>query len=104
MNRRSALDAAEDYQTKATLGITGWYYLSVQSDGSVRHLDVGSSYPGGGENTPSLLARNCEVINKLNTVETTPYDLQFRRSQVCYTWSNMTVSAVGKMDIEVNQA
>jgi hypothetical protein len=31
--------------------------------------DVGSSYPGGGENTPSLLARNREVINKLNTVE-----------------------------------
>ena len=37
---------AEDHQTKATPGITGWYCPSVHSDGSVRHLDVGSAYPG----------------------------------------------------------
>jgi len=59
----------EDYRTKATLGITGWYCLSVHSDGSVRHLDVGSSYPGAGENEPSLPAGNSRVINKLKTVE-----------------------------------
>ena len=49
MNRRSVLEAAGDYRIKATLGITGWLCLSVHSDGTVRHLDVGSSYPGGGE-------------------------------------------------------
>ncbi len=69
MNRRYALEAAGDYRTKATLGITGWLRLSVHSDGAVRHLDVGSTYPGGGENIPSLLKRNLEVINKLKTVE-----------------------------------
>lgn len=31
---------------KATPGITGWSFLRVQIDGMVRHLDVGSSYPG----------------------------------------------------------
>ena len=57
VNRRFALDAAGDYRIKATLGITGWYCLSVQSDGSVRHLDVGSSYPGGGEAPKGLAVR-----------------------------------------------
>ena len=57
MNRRYALDAAGDYLTKATLGITGWYCLSVHSDGSVRHLDVGSRYPGGGEASKGLAVR-----------------------------------------------
>ena len=55
MNRRSALEAAGDYRIKATLGITGWLHLSVHSDGAVRHLDVGSSYPGG-EDAPKGLA------------------------------------------------
>ena len=58
VNRPWALDAAEDYRTKATLGITGWYCLSVQSDGSVRHLDVGSSYPGGGEAPKGMAVRH----------------------------------------------
>ena len=49
VNRPYALEAVEDYRTKVTLGITGWYCPSVHSDGSVRHLDVGSSYPGAGE-------------------------------------------------------
>ena len=57
MNRRSALDAAGDYLTKATLGITGWLRLSVHSDGTVRHLDVGSTYPGGGEASKGLAVR-----------------------------------------------
>jgi hypothetical protein len=34
-----------------------------------RRYDVGSTYPGAGENIPSLLERNLEVINKLNTVK-----------------------------------
>ena len=57
VNRRYVLDAAEDYQTKATLGITGWLRLSVHSDGAVRHLDVGSTYPGGGEASKGLAVR-----------------------------------------------
>ena len=57
MNRGLALDAAKDYLTKATLGITGWLCLSVHSDGTVRHLDVGSTYPGGGEAAKGLAVR-----------------------------------------------
>ena len=48
VNRPYALDAVEDYLTKATLGITGWLYLRVHIDDTVRHLDVGSTYPGAG--------------------------------------------------------
>jgi len=33
---------------KGTLGITGWYFPRVHIDGSVWHLDVGSSHPGAG--------------------------------------------------------
>ena len=58
MNRPFALEAVEDYQTKVTLGITGWYCPSVHSDGSVRHLDVGSSYPGGGEAPKGMAVRH----------------------------------------------
>jgi hypothetical protein len=57
VNRPFALDAAEDYRTKVTLGITGWYCLRVQIDGSVRHLDVGSSHPGAGEGPKGLAVR-----------------------------------------------
>ena len=57
MNRSYALDAAKDYRTKATPGITGWFHLSVQSDGGVRHLDVGSTYPGAGEGPKGLAVR-----------------------------------------------
>ena len=49
--------SGEAHQLKATPGITGWYYPSVHSDGSVRHLDVGSPYPGGGEATKGLAVR-----------------------------------------------
>ena len=48
---------ANNQETKATPGITGWYCPSVLSDGSVRHLDVGSAYPGGGEATKGLAVR-----------------------------------------------
>ncbi len=58
VNRRSALDAAGDYRIKATLGITGWLRLSVHSDGAVRHLDVGSTYPGGGEASKGMAVRH----------------------------------------------
>ena len=57
MNRPFALDAAEDYRTKATLGITGWLCLRVHIDGTVRHLDVGSTYPGAGEGPKGLAVR-----------------------------------------------
>ena len=33
-------------QIKGTPGITGLYFLRVPIDGSVWHLDVGSSHPG----------------------------------------------------------
>ena len=49
MIRPWVLDAAEAQRIKATPGITGWYRPSVHSDGGVRHLDVGSPYPGGEE-------------------------------------------------------
>ena len=58
MNRWPALDAAKDYRIKVTLGITGWYCLRVQIDGNVRHLDVGSSYPGGGEAPKGMAVRH----------------------------------------------
>ena len=58
MNRLFALDAAEDYRTKVTLGITGWYCLRVQIDGNVRHLDVGSSHPGAGEGPKGMAVRH----------------------------------------------
>jgi hypothetical protein len=57
VNRPFALDAGEDYRIKATLGITGWLRLRVHIDGAVRHLDVGSTYPGGGEATKGLAVR-----------------------------------------------
>ena len=57
VNRRSVLDAAGDYRTKATLGITGWLCLRVHIDGTVRHLDVGSTYPGAGEGPKGLAVR-----------------------------------------------
>ena len=58
VNRQYALDAARDYRIKATLGITGWLRLSVHSDGAVRHLDVGSTYPGGGEASKGMAVRH----------------------------------------------
>ncbi len=58
VNRPYALDAVEDYRIKATLGITGWLCLSVHSDGTVRHLDVGSTYPGGEEASKGMAVRH----------------------------------------------
>jgi hypothetical protein len=55
--RPFALDAVGAHLIKATLGITGWLCLRVQIDGTVRHLDVGSSYPGGGEAPKGLAVR-----------------------------------------------
>ena len=48
---------ANDHRIKATPGITGWYYPSVHSDDSVRHLDVGSPYPGTEEGPKGLAVR-----------------------------------------------
>ena len=70
MNRPFALDAAEDYRIKVTLGITGWYCLRVQIDGSVRHLDVGSSYPGAGEGPKGMAVRHLKrYVSWVQTVE-----------------------------------
>ncbi len=40
---------AIDQRIKVTPGITGLYFLRVHIDGSVWHLDVGSSHPGAEE-------------------------------------------------------
>ncbi len=70
VNRRSALEAAGDYRIKATLGITGWLCLSVHSDGTVRHLDVGSRYPGGEEAPKGLAVRQLKsYASWVQTVE-----------------------------------
>jgi hypothetical protein len=45
------------HRIKATPGITGWYRLRVHIDGDVRHLDVGSTYPGAGEGPKGLAVR-----------------------------------------------
>ena len=73
VNRPFALDAGEDYRTKATLGITGWFRLRVHIDGGVRHLDVGSTYPGAGEGPKGLAVRQLksyaswvQTVQKLN--------------------------------------
>jgi len=57
VNRRYTLDVAGDYRIKATPGITGWFCLRVHIDGRVRHLDVGSPYPGAGEGPKGLAVR-----------------------------------------------
>ncbi len=70
MNRSYALDAAKDYRIKATLGITGWLHLSVHSDGAVRHLDVGSTYPGGEEAPKGMAVRHLKsYASWVQTVE-----------------------------------
>jgi hypothetical protein len=70
VNRRSVLEAAGDYRIKATLGITGWLHLSVHSDGAVRHLDVGSRYPGGEEAPKGLAVRQLKsYASWVQTVE-----------------------------------
>ena len=49
--------SGEDQRIKVTPGITGWLRPRVHIDGAVRHLDVGSSYPGGGEVPKGLAVR-----------------------------------------------
>ena len=57
VNLQCALDAAGDQRIKVTPGITGWFRLRVHIVGGVRHLDVGSSHPGGGEVPKGLAVR-----------------------------------------------
>ena len=57
MSLQFALDAAVDQRIKVTLGITGWYRLRVHIAGGVRHLDVGSPYPGAGAGPKGLAVR-----------------------------------------------
>ena len=105
MNRPFALDAVGDYRTKATLGITGSFRLRVHIDGGVRHLDVGSSYPGAGENIPSLPVGNDRVINKLNTVKAYSCDYaEFPAGPRSDTIRYMKANAVGKIIVEVDCA
>ena len=58
MIRQLALDAAGAQRIKATPGITGWFRLRVHIDGEVRHLDVGSTYPGAGEGPKGMAVRH----------------------------------------------
>jgi hypothetical protein len=82
VNRRFALDAAGDYRTKATLGITGSFRLRVHIDGGVRHLDVGSSHPGGGEAPKGMAVRHLKrhvswvqtVVRQVGLLSTTGVD------------------------------
>jgi len=68
--RRFALDAAGAHLIKATLGITGWFRLRVHIDGGVRHLDVGSTYPGAGEGPKGLAVRQLKsYASWVQTVE-----------------------------------
>jgi hypothetical protein len=68
--RPYVLDAGGAQRIKVTLGITGWYCLSVHSDGSVRHLDVGSTYPGAGEGPKGLAVRQLKsYVSWVQTVE-----------------------------------
>ena len=77
VNRPFALDAGEDYRIKATLGITGWLRLRVHIDGAVRHLDVGSTYPGGGEAPKGMAVRHLKsYASWVQTVQ--KKDLRFR--------------------------
>jgi len=70
MIRRFALDAAGAQRIKATLGITGWFRLRVHIDGGVRHLDVGSPYPGAGEGPKGLAVRQLKrYASWVQTVE-----------------------------------
>ena len=72
VNRFSALDAGEDHLIKVTPGITGWYRPSVHSDGGVRHLDVGSPYPGAGEGPKGLAVRQLKrYASWVQTVQVT---------------------------------
>ncbi len=70
MIRPYVLDAGGAQRIKVTLGITGWYCLSVHSDGSVRHLDVGSTYPGAGEGPKGFAVRQLKsYVSWVQTVE-----------------------------------
>src|SRR3989344_125782 len=70
VNRRHILDVAQDHLIKATPGITGWFRPSVLSDGGVRHLDVGSTYPGGEEAAKGLAVRQLKsYVSWVQTVD-----------------------------------
>ncbi|TSC68087.1 MAG: Uncharacterized protein G01um101472_160 [Parcubacteria group bacterium Gr01-1014_72] len=77
--------------------------MKCHIDGGVRHLDVGSPHPGGGENITSLLEGNFKVINKLKTVEA--------KHVICVSQVPggtispiMYASAVGKIGVKVDHA
>ena len=77
MIRWFSLDEAKAQRIKATLGITGWYRLSVHSDGGVRHLDVGSPYPGGGEAPKGMAVRHLKrYASWVQTVQHLNYKVQ----------------------------
>jgi hypothetical protein len=80
VNRPYALDAVEDYLIKATLGITGWLYLRVHIDDTVRHLDVGSTYPGAVEGPKGLAVR--QLKSHASWVQTVQIQISFDLSFV----------------------
>jgi hypothetical protein len=95
----------EDHRIKATPGITGWWCPRVHIDDTVRHLDVGSSHPGGGENISSLPIGNNGVINKLKTAKAF-VDFLYQIVQFAHPRYNifMKVNTVGKRFFEVERA
>ena len=91
MNRWYALDAARDYRIKATLGITGWFRLRVHIDGGVRHLDVGSTYPGAGEGPKGLAVR--QLKSHASWVKTVKYLLLYGCREVLEFVSKLAFKA-----------
>ena len=97
VNRRSVLEAAGDYRTKATLGITGWFRLRVHIDGGVRHLDVGSTYPGAGEGPKGLAVRQLKCyVSWVQTVQS----MNAQASRVLYRLNPIENFSIYEIKIE----
>ena len=81
--RRFASDAAGAQRIKVTPGITGWYCPRVHIDGSVRHLDVGSPYPGAGEGPKGLAVRQLKrYASWVQTVQLLIYFVHVRNLKI----------------------
>src|SRR3989344_7127599 len=81
---------ASAQRIKATPGITGWYCPSVHSDDSVRHLDVGSPYPGTEEGPKGLAVR--QLKGYASWVQTVLTSLSRRRLIVMSDCKNRLIS------------
>ena len=56
-----------DQWIKGTPGITGWYSPRVHIDGSVWHLDVGSSHPGAWRRSQGFGCPPIKVVRELGS-------------------------------------